>query len=145
MSRPRTLGLLVAVLSAALASHGTLAYQNSGVQVEPLANSQTSWNGTPLPAYRTGQPEVTIVKYLIAPGAELPPHLHPVINAGVMLKGELTVVSDTGERLHLKAGDAIIELVNQVHQGRNEGTETVELIVFYAGNVGYPTKVLKDD
>lgn len=145
MSRPRTLGLLLAGFSGLLAGHGALAYQISGVQVEPLAKSHTSWNGTPLPDYRTGQPEVTIVKYLIAPGAELPPHLHPVINAGVMLKGELTVVSDTGERLHLKAGDTIVELVDQVHQGRNEGTEPVELIVFYAGNVGQPTKVLKDN
>ena len=145
MSRPRTFGLLLTGLSAALAVHGAFAYQISGVQVEPLAKSYTSWDGTPLPAYRTGQPEVTIVKYIIAPGAELPPHLHPVINAGVMLKGELTVVSDTGERLHLKAGDTIIELVDQAHQGRNEGTETAELIVFYAGNVGQPTRVLKED
>ncbi|MFB1486655.1 MULTISPECIES: cupin domain-containing protein [unclassified Thiocapsa] len=145
MSRPRTLGLMFAGLYAAVASHSALAYQISGVQVEPLAKSHTSWNGTPLPAYRTGQPEVTILKYRIEPGAELPPHLHPVINAGVVLKGELTVVSDTGERLHLKAGDAIIELVDQVHQGRNEGNEPVELIVFYAGNVGQPTRVLKED
>jgi quercetin dioxygenase-like cupin family protein len=145
MSRQRTLGLLFAGCFAALAGHGALAYQISGVQVEHLTKSHTSWNGTPLPAYGTGQPEVTILKYRIEPGAELPPHLHPVINAGVLLKGELTVVSDTGERLHLKAGDAIIELVDQVHHGRNEGTETVELIVFYAGNVGQPTRVLKEN
>jgi quercetin dioxygenase-like cupin family protein len=132
-------------ICAVLASHSAVAYQISGVQVESLAKSHTSWDGTPLPDYDAGQPEVTILKYYIEPGAELPPHLHPVINAGVMLKGELTVVSATGERLHLKAGDTIIELVDQVHHGRNEGTETVELIVFYAGNVGQPTRILKED
>ncbi len=44
---------------------------------------------SPLPAY----PEVTILRIHIPPGATLPLHEHPVINAGVLLKGELTVTT----------------------------------------------------
>ena len=110
-----------------------LAFEDTAVQVEPLVRSAASWNGTLMPAYPAGQPEVTIVKFRIAPGARLPMHKHPLINAGVMLAGELTVVTDKGETLRLKAGDAFIEVVEQWHYGHNQGTDPVELIVFYAG------------
>jgi quercetin dioxygenase-like cupin family protein len=50
-----------------------------------------------------------------------------------MLAGKLTVVTEAGQTLHLEAGDAIVEVVDQWHYGHNEGTEPAELIVFYAG------------
>ena len=58
---------------------------------------------------------------------------HPVINAGVLIAGELTVITEDNKTLHLKAGDSIVELVNKKHYGKNEGTQTAEIIVFYAG------------
>jgi Cupin domain. len=109
-----------------------------GVEVQRLARSNQSWNGHLLPAYRPEQPEITILRFRIAPGARLPLHLHPVINAGVLLSGELTVESKAGEILHLKAGAALVELVGELHFGYNSGTEPVDLIVFYAGNTGQP-------
>ncbi len=66
-----------------------------------------------------------------------------MINAGVMLKGQLTEVTEAGKRLHLKAGDSIVEVVNTWHYGKNEGDEPAELIVFYAGVKGTPISVLK--
>ncbi|MBK1655126.1 cupin domain-containing protein [Allochromatium vinosum] len=115
-----------------------------GVEVERLARSSQSWNGHPLPAYRPEQPEITLLRFRIAPGARLPLHQHPVINAGVLLSGELTVESKAGEILHLKAGEALIELVGELHFGYNAGTEPVDLIVFYAGNVEQPIMELAD-
>lgn len=106
-----------------------------GVEVQRLAHSSQSWNGHPLPAYRPEPPEITILRFRIEPGARLPLHLHPVINAGVLLSGELTVESKAGEILHLKAGEALVELVGELHFGYNAGAEPVDLIVFYAGNV----------
>jgi len=47
------------------------AFQQSAIEVEPLAESTASWNGTLLPAYPTGQPEVTVLRIRIAPGARL--------------------------------------------------------------------------
>jgi len=43
--------------------------------------------------------------------------------------------------LHLKAGDAIAEVVNTWHYGKNEGDMPAEIIVFYAGTEGLPITI----
>lgn len=79
--------------------------------------------------------------YLIPAGGQLPLHNHPVINAGVLLSGELTVVTEDNKKLYLKAGDPIVEVVNKRHYGKNEGDKPAEIIVFYAGTQGNPITV----
>lgn len=98
-----------------------------------LAKTVASWDGTRLPAYPQGQPEVTILKISVPPGVKLPVHYHPVINAGVMTAGELTVVTEKGQTNRLVAGDAIVEVVGTLHYGINEGRVPAEILVFYAG------------
>lgn len=111
------------------------------VKVDVLAKTGYSWNGAALQGYGAGKPEVTILKIDIPPGVELPRHKHPVVNAGVLLKGELTVITEHGKTLHLKAGDPIVEVMETWHFGKNEGNETAEIIVFYAGIAGKPVTV----
>ena len=91
--------------------------------------------------YPKGKPEITILRIKIPAGAKLSMHEHPVINAGVLLSGELTVVAKDKKTLHLKAGDSIVEVVSKEHYGKNEGTETAEIIVFYAGIVDKPITI----
>ena len=112
-------------------------------KVEVLTKTTSSWNGSELPHYPRGQPEITILRITIPPKSQLPVHEHPVINAGVLLKGELTVVTKDKETLHLKAGDPIVELVNQPHFGKNEGDQPAEIIVFYAGIKDGPITIKK--
>ena len=114
-------------------------------QVEVLAKSSSSWNDETLPAYPRGVPEITILRITIPPGIRLPLHKHPFINAGVLLKGHLKVETQDGEILHLSAGDPIVELVNKLHFGSNEGSEPVEIIVFYAGVQGLPITIKEFD
>ena len=114
------------------------------ITFEKLAESTQSWNGDTLPSYPEGQPKVTILKASIPPKAKLEMHEHLVINAGLLLKGELTVIDEFGNRLELKAGDTIIELVNTFHYGINEGTETAEIVVFYAGDDKTPITKIKE-
>ena len=71
-------------------------------------------------------------------------HKHPIINAGVLLKGELTVTSEHNDTLYLKAGDPIIELVNTWHYGINESDKPAEIIVFYVGTVHVPISIIKE-
>ena len=113
-------------------------------KTEVLAKSSKSWDGSPLPEYPKGTPEVSILKITIEPGAELPMHKHPVINAGVLLSGELTVITEGHKVKHLKAGDGLIELVNQWHYGKNEGSVPAEIVVVYASTVGAPLAVSKE-
>lgn len=111
--------------------------------VTKIAESTKSWNGENLPAYPTGQPKITILKYTIPPHTTLALHKHLVINAGVLLKGALTVVDDKNNVLELKAGDSIMELVNTYHYGENKGDEPVEIMVFYAGVEGMENTIKK--
>ncbi len=106
-----------------------------------LAKSTHSWDGSQLPSYPDGQPEVTILKITIPAGVKLPLHQHPFINAGVLTKGELTVVTKTGEKLLMSAGDTIVEVVNKWHFGENSGSVPAEIIVFYSGIKGQPITV----
>jgi quercetin dioxygenase-like cupin family protein len=123
----------------------TAVHAESGtVTVGTLAQSTRSWNGTTLPTYPAAPPEISILRIEVPPGAQLPLHRHPVINAGYMISGELTVITEQNETLHLKAGDAVVEVVNTWHQGRNEGREPAVIVVFYAGVVGVPLSELKE-
>ncbi len=115
------------------------------IQMEILAEGSTSWIGDSLPPYPEGTPQVSIMRAKIPPQAKLRMHKHPVINAGVLIKGTLTVISDKGDTLRLKAGDPIIELVNRYHFGMNEGDEVAEIIVVYAGEVNTPITIAKED
>ncbi len=108
------------------------------VAVEVVAKTTTSWDGSSLPAYPSGQPEITILRIKIPAGVKLPMHKHPVINAGLLLRGELTITTKNGQRLRLKAGDSIVELVDKWHFGANTGESEAEIVVFYAGLEGQP-------
>lgn len=135
--------LLYGIWLTLLASGITLADDVKSIEVDVLVKTTTSWDGSEFPEYEKGRPEVTILKVTIQPGAEFPLHKHPVINAGVIMKGELTVKTQDNKKVTLKAGDAAAELVNKWHYGKNEGNETVELIVFYAGIKGMPLTIKK--
>jgi len=115
----------------------------SGIKIDVLSKSGSSWDGSVLPNYPKGKPEITILKIKIPPGSLLPLHKHPVINAGVLLSGKLTVVTEDGKKLHLKAGEAIVEVVNTWHYGRKDGSEPAKIIVFYAGKLDGPITVKK--
>ena len=108
---------------------------------EVVLQTTTSWDGTTLPEYPKGQPEVTILKITVPKGVQLPMHQHPVINAGIVLKGEITVTKKDEEKIVLKAGDAIAEVVDQWHFGANTGDEPVDILVFYAGVKDKPITV----
>jgi quercetin dioxygenase-like cupin family protein len=137
----RSAGSLLTGLLCLLLASPAPAFEPRGVQVEPLAKSATSWNGIALPAYPAGQSEVTVLRIRIAPGARLPMHKHPVINAAVMLAGELTVTTEAGRSARFRRGEAIVEVVDQWHYGHNDGAEVAELIVFYAGVQAQPIAV----
>lgn len=103
------------------------------VESVTLAKSSQSWDGSSMPAYPKEAPEISVLKITIPAHTELPLHKHPIINAGYMVKGSLKVVTDENKVLHLKAGEALIEVVDKWHYGVNEGDEPVEIVVFYAG------------
>jgi quercetin dioxygenase-like cupin family protein len=135
---------LQAVPFVCIGLFGACAADDAAITAKVLAKSATSWDGSPLPPYPAGQAEASIVRIRISPGAQLPIHKHPVINAGVLLSGELTVITEKNEVLHLKAGDPIVEVVDKWHYGRNDGAVPAEIVVFYAGMPGAPLSIHQD-
>jgi len=61
------------------------------IAVKELVRSSKSWDGNLLAPYPQGQPEITIRRISIPAGARPETHSHPVINAGVLMSGQLTV------------------------------------------------------
>lgn len=134
-------GIFVLFLLFLVSSCSTPKSQSDEVRVEKLMQTTQSWNGDELPDYPVGKPEISILKVIIPPHSKLALHKHPVINAGILLTGELTVISEKNDTLHIKAGDTISEVVETWHYGVNEGDETAEIVVFYAGVVGTPLSI----
>ncbi len=135
--------LICGICLALLLATNVSAKDINAIQTEVLAKAGSSWDGSQLPVYSTSAPEITILRIKIPPGAQLPLHKHPVINAGVLLSGELTVVTEDNKILHLKAGESIVEVVNTWHHGKNEGDTTAEILIFYAGTLDTPITVKK--
>lgn len=135
--------LIFGICFAFLLSTNVPAEEINAIHVEVLAKSRVSWDGSRLPDYPKGAPEVTILSIKIPPGAQLPLHKHQVINAGVLLNGELTVVTEDNRTVHLKAGDSLVEVVGRWHYGKNEGKGTAEILVFYAGTPDTPITTKK--
>ncbi len=133
--------LLYGVCLAFLLTGVVRADSGKAAEVSVLAKSDSSWDGTSLPAYPKGRPEITILRIIIPPGTQLPLHKHPVINAGVLVSGELDVVTEDNKVLHLKAGDPVVEVVDKWHYGKNESDKPAEIIVFYAGTQGEPITI----
>lgn len=105
------------------------------IKVIPVLKTSQSWDGALL-KYPKGQAEITGVRIEIAPGGETGWHLHPVPSFGVVLQGQLEIQLKNGKKHLVKAGDALAEVVNTAHSGKNIGTEPVLLLIFYAGAVG---------
>ena len=117
--------------------------KSTKIEVVTLVKTSNSWNGDALPKYLEGKPEITILKITIPAKTKLELHKHSEINAGVLLKGKLKVISESKDTLYLNAGDPIVELVDKWHYGENNENEPAEIIVFYAGIKGTPITTIK--
>lgn len=125
------------------ADPGTHQAPIPGVSTKILLKTTKAWNGQTLPSYGAGPAEITIMRYEFAPGASIPVHMHPVVNGGVLLSGELTIKTTTGQTIVVKPGDAVVETFKQWHSGANTSPVKAELIMFYAGHPGVPLVIRK--
>ena len=119
------------------------------LEITTVLSTTQSWNGELLPGYNSGQTELKVLRYSIAPGTKTPVHLHPVNGAGYIMSGELTMVSTRDphasfsdpkntKKIRLTAGQAWTETVNTWHYGENNGDKTVEFVLVFAGQSGTP-------
>jgi len=105
------------------------------VSTELIRTSQ-SWDGVELPDYLQGRPELVAVKYVFPAGQKLGWHHHPVMNYGILVQGELTIIGQDGKEKVVHEGEAVVEMVNTIHHGENRGTKPVILYMFYLSQDG---------
>jgi quercetin dioxygenase-like cupin family protein len=127
--------VLLSIIISTLQPEALSLERSTSVKVETVLKTETSWDGKPI-QYPAGMAEVTGMVIEIAPGAETGWHLHPVPSFGMILEGELEVKLKSGAVKQLKSGEALAEVVNTLHNGRNVGSAPVKLVVFYAGAKG---------
>jgi len=113
----------------------------SNVQTTELIRTSQSWDGVELPDYFQGRPELVAVKYVFPAGKKLGWHHHPVMNYGVLVQGELTIIGQDGKEKVVHEGEAVVEMVNTIHHGENRGTKPVILYMFYLSQEGQPLAV----
>ena len=111
------------------------------VQSTELIRTSQSWDGVELPDYLQCLPEIVAVKYEIPAGAKLGWHHHSVMNHGILVQGELTIISEDGTEKLVHEGETIVEMVNTIHHGENRGTKAVILYMFYLSQEGLPLSV----
>src|ERR1035437_6563731 len=134
--------VIVVFLAPALTVQGL---DKSGtITVTQLLKTTESWDHKPI-VYPDGTPEVTGSVVELAPGRETGWHQHSAPSFAMVLEGTLEVSLKTGEVKRLHAGEALAEVVNTLHNGRNVGHVPVKLVVFYVGTVGQTLTVKQSD
>ena len=113
----------------------------SKVVLTELVRTSQSWDGVELPDYLQGKPEIVGIKYYIPAGQKLGMHYHPVMNFGILVEGELTIISKDGLEKVVHEGEAVVEMVGTVHHGENRGTKPVVLYMFYLSQKDMPLSV----
>lgn len=111
------------------------------VQSTELVRTSQSWDGVELPDYLQGRPEIVAVKYEIPAGQKLGWHHHPVMNHGILVQGELTIVDQYGNEKVVHEGEVVVEMVDTIHHGENRGSKPVILYMFYLSQPGLPLSV----
>ena len=98
-----------------------------------------------LPDYLQGRPELVAVKYVFPAGQKLGWHHHPVMNYGILVQGELTIIGQDGQEKVVHEGEAVVEMVGTVHHGENRGTKDCILYMFYLSQKDLPLAVQHPD
>ena len=111
------------------------------VQSSELIRTSQSWDGVELPDYFQGRPELVAVKYVFPAGKKLGWHHHPVMNYGILVQGELTIIGQDGKEKVVHEGEPVVEMVNTIHHGENRGTKDVILYMFYLSQKDLPLAV----
>ena len=111
------------------------------VQSTELIRTSQSWDGVELPDYLQGRPELVAVKYVFPAGQKLGWHHHPVMNYGVLVQGELTIIGLDKKEKVVHEGEAVVEMVGTIHHGENRGNKDVILYMFYLSQKDMPLAV----
>jgi len=109
---------------------------SAGIVVTPLMKTSVTGANQPIAYPQTDSPEVTAVMVEIPAGKQTGWHRHPVPCFAYVAQGAISVELEDGSLHEYKAGEAIAEVINLLHNGTNRGTESVKIVMFALGSKG---------
>lgn len=115
---------------------GAFASEYEGVKVSLIKKATSAANGQKLTYAKAEKPEVTVALVEIPPGGDTGWHSHPIPVYAYILSGSMAVEVEGGGQYNFKEGEAILEVIDTPHIGRNMGKAPVKLVVFYTGMEG---------
>ncbi|MDR6624438.1 cupin domain-containing protein [Caulobacter segnis] len=134
-------------LAAAFVTAASTAWSHpiEGVGVAELLRSATTTSGAPI-TLPEGPLEAVVSRYSIAPYAALPVHKHPYVRLGYVMSGKLEVTNvETKHSRVFKAGEAIVEDIDQWHAAKNHHPQPVELLVIDLAPLGAKTTLQRTE
>ncbi|MBB5754253.1 cupin domain-containing protein [Prosthecomicrobium pneumaticum] len=130
--------VMVTVLApSALRAEEAGGYQTA-VKVTPLLKTTTTTSGAAIRYPSFDDPEVTAVLVEIPAGGETGWHIHPVPAYAYVIDGAIEVEMRGGAKRRFSAGEALAEMVDTEHNGRNPGPGPVTILMFATGEKGRP-------
>ena len=125
---------LVLALIGIVVSVGGVGAQDTGITVQVLGQGHTDYGEA-----IGGPADVLRAVLTVAPGASTGWHTHAGPVMAVVSRGELTIYEHDGCQLQYPTGSVRFEIPGDVHEGRNETTQPVELVVTYVIPAGGET------
>ncbi len=146
----------VALMFAGGESSPSLAIQETPSTPQVVISSEVLGRATPV---AVEDPELSLGRVTIMPGAIIPVHHHPGTQIGVVVQGTLTYTvyigevewlhanggSESiraGETVQVQVGDALVEEPSAIHQGRNDGNDPVVIYLSTLFPTGAPRSTL---
>ncbi len=108
-----------------------------------LLDDSSTVLGQPLAYPTDGTARIQSLIVTMQPGEQTGPHKHPHPTYGYILDGVLTVDYANGETRIYKKGDALLEAVDMIHNGRNTGAEPVRILVVFMGVDGMKNSLME--
>lgn len=119
----------VVVWMALLIAGSAHAAEPGKVVVTPVARTAVTATGQPI-MLPPGAATVIVSSYDIGRGAALPVHKHPYPRYAYVLAGTLQVTNDDTKQTQVyRAGEFIIEAIDQWHHATTVGDQDVKLLV----------------
>ncbi len=134
---------LTLALLLVFAASPVSALDSGAITVSPVMSTSVTSSGQKI-VLPPKDAHLSVSTYDIAPGAALPEHKHLYPRWAYVLSGKLQVTNLQANRVdEFKAGDFVVESVDQWHKGANIGSEPLKLLVIDMTEGDQPNTVVK--
>jgi quercetin dioxygenase-like cupin family protein len=144
---PAAIALLVLAAASAMPRQQAAQAQGTpptngpiGLTLTPVLQAAKTFSGQPI-RFPQGDGQLIAVLAEVAPGGQVGRHLHPNPLFVYILEGTLTIEMEGIGTHTFSAGEALAEIVNTWHNGRNLGDKPVKFLIVFAAQDGTPTLV----